>query len=114
MRTRCCCTTTTAPRPGGRNQMQSMPWRWTSRTAMCRSMESDFQLHIDLLFDDPNTLASLASNMQRFAALGLILHITELDIRLSDSSAASFNAQAKLYGEIATICVQQPACKLFQ
>ncbi len=72
-----------------------------------------FQLHIDLSFDDPNTLASVASNMQRFAALGLIFHITESDIRLSDSSAASFNAQAKLYGEIATLCVQQPACKLF-
>jgi endo-1,4-beta-xylanase len=73
-----------------------------------------FQLHIDLSFDDPNTLNSLASNLQRFAALGLIVHITELDIRLSDSSGASFNAQAKLYGEIAAICVQQPACKLFQ
>ena len=56
-----------------------------------------FQLHIDLSFDDPTTLASFASNLQRFAALGLDLHITELDIRLPDSSAASFNAQAKLY-----------------
>ncbi len=73
-----------------------------------------FQLHIDLSFDDPTTLASFTSNLQRFAALGLNLHIPELDIRLSDSSAASFNAQAKLYGEIARICVQQPACKLFQ
>jgi endo-1,4-beta-xylanase len=73
-----------------------------------------FQLHIDLTFDNPATLASLTSNLQRFAALGLDLHITELDIRLQDSSAASFNAQAKLYGEIATICVQQPSCKLFQ
>ncbi len=73
-----------------------------------------FQLHIDLSFDDPTTLLSFTSNLQRFAALGLNLHITELDIRLADSSAASFNAQAKLYGEIATICVQQPACKLFQ
>ena len=50
-----------------------------------------FQLHIDLSFDDPTTLASFTSNLQRFAALGLNLHITELDIRLSDSSAASFN-----------------------
>ncbi len=73
-----------------------------------------FQLHIDLSFEDPTTLASFTSNLQRFAALGLNLHIPELDIRLSDSSAASFNAQAKLYGEIARICVQQPACKLFR
>jgi endo-1,4-beta-xylanase len=73
-----------------------------------------FQFHIDLTFDNPTTLASVASNFQRFAALGLDVHITELDIRVSDSSAASLNAQAKLYGEIAAICVQQPACKLFQ
>jgi endo-1,4-beta-xylanase len=73
-----------------------------------------FQFHVDLTFDNPNTLASVTSNFQRFAALGLELHITELDIRLSDSSAASLAAQAKLYGELATICVQQPKCTLFQ
>ena len=73
-----------------------------------------FQLHIDLTFDNPTTLASLTSDLQRFAALGLDLHITELDIRLQDSSAASLAAQAKLYGEIATICVQQPSCRVFQ
>jgi endo-1,4-beta-xylanase len=73
-----------------------------------------FQLHIDLSYDTPAFLASFAHNLQRFATLGLDLHITELDIRLSDSSSASFNAQAKLYGEMAAICVQQPACKLFQ
>src|SRR5271165_3046798 len=54
-----------------------------------------FQFHVDLTFDDPNTLASVASNFQRFAALGLDIHITELDIRLKDSSAASLAAQAK-------------------
>jgi endo-1,4-beta-xylanase len=73
-----------------------------------------FQFHVDLTFDDPNVLASVAANFQRFAALGLDLHITELDIRLRDSSAASLAAQAKLYGELATICVQQPNCKVFQ
>jgi endo-1,4-beta-xylanase len=73
-----------------------------------------FQLHIDLTFDNPATLASLTSNLQRFAALSLDLHITELDIRLQDSSAASLAAQAKLYGEIGAICVQQPSCKVFQ
>jgi endo-1,4-beta-xylanase len=73
-----------------------------------------FQTHITLQFDDPEKLASYARNLQRFADLGLDLHITELDIRLSDSSPASFNAQAKLYGEIANLCVQQFRCKLLQ
>lgn len=42
------------------------------------------------------------------------MHITELDIRLNDSTPASLNAEAKLYGEITSLCVQQPACKLLQ
>lgn len=73
-----------------------------------------FQTHVDLSFDNPSTLASYASNLQRFADLGLDVHITELDIRLSDDSAASLSAQAKLYGELMTMCVQQPRCKVFQ
>jgi endo-1,4-beta-xylanase len=73
-----------------------------------------FQSHVDLYFDDPAKLASYARNLERFAKLGLELHITELDIRLSDSSAASLATQAKLYREITTLCVQQPACKLLQ
>ena len=73
-----------------------------------------FQAHVSLKFDDPAKLESFAKNLDRFAKLGLELHITELDIRLSDSSAESLSAQAKLYGEITTACVRQPACKLLQ
>jgi endo-1,4-beta-xylanase len=73
-----------------------------------------FQFHVSLKFDDPAKLESAARNLERFAKLGLELHITELDIRLNDSSPASLAAQAKLYGEITTLCVQQPACKLIQ
>jgi len=73
-----------------------------------------FQAHISLRFDDPTKLASFAKNLERFAKLGLESHITELDIRLSDSNQASLSAQAQLYGEIAALCVQQPACKLVQ
>lgn len=73
-----------------------------------------FQMHVTLGFDNPDTLASFAANLQRFANLGLELHITELDIRLPDFTPKSLYAQANLYSEIATICVQQPACKVLQ
>jgi endo-1,4-beta-xylanase len=73
-----------------------------------------FQTHISLKFDDPTILDSYKKNLERFAQLGLELHITELDVRLNDSSAASLSAQAKLYGEITRLCVQQPACKVLQ
>jgi endo-1,4-beta-xylanase len=73
-----------------------------------------FQAHVSLKFDDPKKLASFRKNLARFAKLGLELHITELDIRLEDNSPTSLAAEAKLYGEIATLCVRQPACKLLQ
>ncbi|HEY6467973.1 MAG TPA: endo-1,4-beta-xylanase, partial [Candidatus Acidoferrales bacterium] len=73
-----------------------------------------FQTHITLKFANPATLASYEHNLQRFADLGLDLHITELDIRLGDSTPASLTAQAKLYSEIANLCVQLPKCKLIQ
>jgi endo-1,4-beta-xylanase len=73
-----------------------------------------FQAHVSLKFDDAVKLASFAKNLERFAKLGVELHITELDIRLNDSSEASLTAQARLYGEITKVCVQQPACKLLQ
>lgn len=73
-----------------------------------------FQAHVDLSYDTPEALNSFAQNLQRFASLGLELHITELDIRLRDGSPASLAAQAKFYAEIAKACVQQPACKVLQ
>jgi endo-1,4-beta-xylanase len=73
-----------------------------------------FQMHIDLSFDNAGTLQSFVSNLQRFAALGLDLHITELDIRVTANDASTLSAQAALYGKIVTACVQQPACKMLQ
>ena len=73
-----------------------------------------FQAHVTLKFDDPAKLESFAKNLERFAKLGLELHITELDVRLTDPSAESLAAEAKLYGEITKLCVQQPACKVLQ
>lgn len=73
-----------------------------------------FQAHLDLASDTPETLGSFTENLQRFASLGLELHITELDIRLGDGSPASLAAQAKLYAEIVKTCVQQTACTVLQ
>lgn len=73
-----------------------------------------FQFHLDLRFDNPNKLASTAENMRRFAALGLEINITELDVRLSDGSPASLHSQASLYHAVTKLCVAQPACKVLQ
>ena len=73
-----------------------------------------FQAHVDLAYHTPEAMSSFAENLQRFASLGLELHITELDIRLRDGSPDSLAAQAKFYADIAKTCVQQPACKVLQ
>ncbi len=72
------------------------------------------QAHVDLSFDNPSVLASFRKNMRRFADLGLEIHITELDVRLHDGSAASLSAQAKIYAEITRACLELPACKVIQ
>lgn len=60
----------------------------------------------------PST-TSMQQNMARFAALGLRIHITELDIRVpTPASAASLATQAQNYRTIYQLCVQQPACDM--
>jgi endo-1,4-beta-xylanase len=73
-----------------------------------------FQVHADLAFDNPATLASFRKNLKRFAALGLEIQFTEIDIRLKDSSTASLQAQAHLYSEITKSCLELSACKAIQ
>jgi len=72
------------------------------------------QMHLDLSFNRFYKLASFRKNLERFAHLGLIVHITEMDVRLSDVSPDSLRAQADLYKEVAGICMQVSACKLLQ
>jgi len=88
-----------------------------------------FQLHVTPAFDDPATIASFRQNLKRFAALGLEIHFTEIDVRLKESTPASlqagvprnpgfglrgWEAQAHLYSEITKACLQLSACKAIQ
>jgi endo-1,4-beta-xylanase len=73
-----------------------------------------FQVHVDLAFDNPATLASFRQNLKRFAALGLEIQFTEIDVRLKDSSPNSLTDQAQLYSEITKACLELSACKAIQ
>jgi hypothetical protein len=66
------------------------------------------QMHIQ---ESYTNVAGLLSNMKRLAALGLEVHITELDISLKDGSAASLAKQAKIYGDLVKACLAVPMCK---
>src|SRR5208283_4019199 len=63
--------------------------------------------------------AGLAQNIQQLTALGLQVHITEMDVRIpldsdGNASAADLQAEAQTYLRILTICLQNPGCTAFQ
>lgn len=55
--------------------------------------------------------STLAANIARFAALGLKVHITELDVRLQlPSTTAQLQSQAQNYRDVVSACMQNAAC----
>jgi uncharacterized protein (TIGR03437 family) len=66
----------------------------------------------------PST-AGLTKNIQQLTALGLQVHITEMDVRIpvdsnGNATAADLQAQAQTYQRILTVCLQNPGCTAFQ
>ena len=63
-------------------------------------------------------IAGLTQNMQALAALGIQVHITEMDVRLQlangNPTQAQLTQQAQMYQDIMTVCLQQPNCTAFQ
>jgi endo-1,4-beta-xylanase len=69
------------------------------------------QMHIGIGSALPPAL--LTRNIQRLSKLGLQVHITEMDVKIQDSSAPMnerFVAQAKVYQDIARACLNESAC----
>jgi len=59
------------------------------------------------------SLSSLVAVFNRFAALGLTIHITELDVRMQlPTTPASLQTQADNYQAIVAACRQVAACRL--
>jgi len=74
------------------------------------------QMHIDNLHPE---VKSISDNIARFTALGLQVHITELDAALpvnrsGFARANDLRVQAEIYGSIATACVKHPGCTAIQ
>ena len=61
------------------------------------------QSHLSTTFP---TASAYESAVSKFAATGLDIQITELDITTSDTSESGFEAQAKAYSDIMDICVK--------
>ena len=92
--------------------------------AMARAFKHDgvpidgigFQMHVNNLRAN---IASISDNIARFTALGLQVHITEMDVALpvdanGNATAEDLNRQAELYRQIAAACVSHPGCTAIQ
>ena len=75
-----------------------------------------FQIHISDLHPD---IASISTNIGRFTALGVQVHITEMDVSLAvdangNASAEDLQRQADIYRQIAAACLTHPGCTAIQ
>jgi endo-1,4-beta-xylanase len=75
-----------------------------------------FQMHLADLHPD---VASIAENIGRFTALGVQVHITEMDVSLpldadGNARSADLQLQADVYSKIASACLAHAGCKAIQ
>jgi endo-1,4-beta-xylanase len=75
-----------------------------------------FQMHVTNLHAD---VASISTNIERFTALGVQVHITELDVALpvdagGNARPEDLQKQADIYREIAAACLSHRRCTAIQ
>jgi len=72
------------------------------------------QYHVSLGYTP--SISSVTANIQRLIALGLEVHITEMDVSFSGGSGgetAELQAQALIYAQVLDTCLKFPQCKAF-
>lgn len=74
------------------------------------------QMHVDLT--SAPSQSDISSNMARLAALGLDVHITEMDVRVpvdanGNATAADLASQAAIYQYVMAACQAAPNCTAF-
>jgi endo-1,4-beta-xylanase len=74
------------------------------------------QMHLG---NEVSNVASISANIARFTALGLQVHITELDVSLpvdanGNASRVDLQKQANIYGQVAEACLSHPGCSAIQ
>jgi endo-1,4-beta-xylanase len=70
------------------------------------------QMHISANNRPPD--AAIAANMRRLAGLGLIVHISEMDVRINDvagSDQARLEIQRTTYRDVVRVCMLEPRCE---
>lgn len=70
------------------------------------------QMHVSL--DDAPKPSEVRANLRRLAALGLVTHITEMDVQLTlPATREALKKQAALYRDMLRACLDVPTCRSF-
>jgi endo-1,4-beta-xylanase len=72
------------------------------------------QMHVSLRW--PPDPEAVAANMDRLGALGLAVHVTEMDVRIQGAPGTveeRLAAQANIYRDMMEVCLGASACKAF-
>lgn len=70
------------------------------------------QMHIHV--DSAPSAADVSANIAALGALGMTVHITEMDVACPNCSPARLQAQAQLYADILSACLKNSNCKSFE
>jgi len=74
------------------------------------------QMHVGIGPHEASDPADVSANMDRLAALGLEVQITEMDVKIQHGSGTvdqNLAAQATLYANMLQVCLQHKACTAF-
>lgn len=72
------------------------------------------QFHIGTWADNQGFYDGFKQNLQQYAALGLEVHVTELDISFDSWSSAAEKQQGDMYAKLLKICLDASNCKNFE
>jgi endo-1,4-beta-xylanase len=71
------------------------------------------QMHIGIAVNERPNPQKLKANIERLAALGLQVHITEMDVKIQNGAGTreeNLARQGEVYAEVLGVCLQEPAC----
>jgi len=78
------------------------------------------QMHLSIAdskgFEKPPTVQDLEESIQRFADLGLEIHITEMDVQIQNLKGSldeQLEKQARVYEDVLTVALRNPQLKAF-
>ncbi len=71
------------------------------------------QMHVGIAVNQVPVIENVKDNIERLGALGLKVHITEMDVKIQNGIGTydeKLAAQANVYADVLRLCLHEPAC----